>query len=697
MPALTSSVLDPLISRNNISALATNASAPSFDVVCAWPVSGQYGPGSRVLYYVLVAACVFARKAEWLRSACLAAALIFPAIAAIHAIVLTSVHVDNAVDMDVFGAFQLCSIGILAAPVTVRHSRTYWFDPGRNLIFLWTGVLLAGLLSLTVEFFRITPVDCPFTDDGHHNTLASFSYGSNLTCLPQCYAGPGGPFSPMRQGSTDEIYIIPTPDKLSFSTALLLSAACCIPAVLHLAFMWNKILEINWKSRFGNPDEDNPDEPIEGTNGATPRHVENINSMVRLFLSTIEIPVFGGAVIAILILGELNFFSDQVTYQTESMASVGQWGPIAGTALAALGSLYLYFAHEQDRAEPNLEMTHCNCSHHRSIDGPGSLSQSQEGDIWSAGGQDSANQYIDHVTASPRLSTASQEGREVGSEMMQSQTHPVVAQRIAMDALERRQTLGAGSSRSSDRDTMSIMPPKRSWTGDFGNRRRVAGALTKVGNYLGNAAYDSFDDSEFQRGRASDFPEIPGEGSRNPMLSRIRETYNPRRDEDGNVTPAPRSRSRAGSFISVASGITSDGSPTREVATPTQQPQSPRTKLARGRNACSADPNSNELITTPTPKPNPYIINAPGREPDSPILRVPPPTHNSPPQAHIVPDPTDSTTTTAAEPSSPIIVISPDPDTISPVTEMNEDQSETPLPSFASQGPRVGGSPPPVT
>ncbi|EHL03780.1 hypothetical protein M7I_0097 [Glarea lozoyensis 74030] len=47
------------------------------------------------------------------------AALLFPAVAALHGIVLASVHVEGAVDMDIYGAFQLCSIGILAAPVAV--------------------------------------------------------------------------------------------------------------------------------------------------------------------------------------------------------------------------------------------------------------------------------------------------------------------------------------------------------------------------------------------------------------------------------------------------------------------------------------------------------------------------------------------------------------------------------------------------
>lgn len=90
--------MPPLLNSSN--ATATNLTAISpLQVVCAWPVSGQYGPGSRFLYYILIAACVFARKAEWLRNACLAAALLFPAVAALHGIVLASLHVDGKLAM----------------------------------------------------------------------------------------------------------------------------------------------------------------------------------------------------------------------------------------------------------------------------------------------------------------------------------------------------------------------------------------------------------------------------------------------------------------------------------------------------------------------------------------------------------------------------------------------------------------------
>jgi len=46
--------------------------------------------------------------------------------------------------MDIYGAFQACSIGILASPLTVRLSRTYFSNRGRNAIFLWTALILTG-------------------------------------------------------------------------------------------------------------------------------------------------------------------------------------------------------------------------------------------------------------------------------------------------------------------------------------------------------------------------------------------------------------------------------------------------------------------------------------------------------------------------------------------------------------------------
>ncbi|RSL56375.1 hypothetical protein CEP51_014398 [Fusarium floridanum] len=323
----------------------------ALQVICAWPVSGQYGFGTRILYYVLIATCLLARREDWLVTPCLAAALVLPAVAAFHGIVLAAFHNPHAVDMDVFGAFQLCSIGIIVAPVTVMMSRTYFNDPGRNTIFLWTFLQLVGLLSLAIEFYRIQTSDCmqgnsqplPSSDVSH------FPYTEGNNCGLICSIQEG-PSSPMRGGSANNIYVIPAPGTLTFGTATLLAAACSIHAVLCLVSMWDKVVETNWKKHYQN----------RGTKGM----IKRLNQTIGYFLKILAVPVFGGAGLAILIVGEINFFSAQVRYQTEPMANVGQWAPVVGTSLAMLTSLYILLAkHIAEGEDSDSKVHRCNCSH----------------------------------------------------------------------------------------------------------------------------------------------------------------------------------------------------------------------------------------------------------------------------------------------------------------------------------------------
>lgn len=150
--------------------------------------------------------------------------------------------------------------------------------------------------------------------------VARFPFGNakcGLTCSTE-----EGPFSPMRGGAANNVYVIPAPNRLTFGAATLMAAACCVHAILWLVSMMDKILEINWKSRFGMEDE-HLDEPIEGTNGATKGDMKSVNDKIKFFFSVVAVPVFGGAGLAILIIGERNFFSPQVAYEIEPLASVG--------------------------------------------------------------------------------------------------------------------------------------------------------------------------------------------------------------------------------------------------------------------------------------------------------------------------------------------------------------------------------------
>ncbi|KAH3977655.1 hypothetical protein HBH70_106560 [Parastagonospora nodorum] len=525
---------------------ATNSTSPApLQVVCAFPVSGQYGAGSRILYYVLVITCIFARKAEWLRGALLAAALVLPSVAAIHAIVLASTHVNGAVDMDIYGAFQFCSIAILAAPLTVRLSKTYFYDPGRNVIFLWTIVILAGLIALCVEFYRATPIDCTSAQAGVPNlSKKNFPYG-NTTCDLRC-SDKDGPFSPLRGGAASEIYVVPAPTRLSFNTGMLLAAGFCIPAILSLIFTWDKILEINWKRR--REAEENLDEPVEGAN-VTVRELKGINSVVRMFLSVVEIPLFGGAVIAILSFGEANFFSQQVAYQTEPMAAVGQWAPIAGTVIAALGSLYLLWY----KGEKDLQEEHTTLPHTSDYLQHGSGSDREM----------SPSRFPDE----PRSPGAVSEGLGLGIRTTTSNDIGRIPT-ITEPAVERSATAGT-QHRNGEDDPSAGRPRVRQW-------------FTSAANYLGNAAHHKLDVSDYKDQKAHAFPEIPGEPLRNAAIGRISEQYT--------VLRAERSRAESTYAPSIASNSGLEGGSTP----PTHA--SPRPDISPSRK-----PKRKNTLEVPTP------------------------------------------------------------------------------------------------
>ena len=90
---------------------------------------------------------------------------------------------------------------------------------------------------------------------------------------------------------------------------MLLAAASCVPAILLLVYIWIKILELNYNKTLGD------------------RHPVDANYKVHFFVKLLlkGVPVFGCAVFAILVIGERNFFSTQVKWQTEPFSSIGAY------------------------------------------------------------------------------------------------------------------------------------------------------------------------------------------------------------------------------------------------------------------------------------------------------------------------------------------------------------------------------------
>lgn len=369
----------------------------------------------------------------------------------------------------------------------------------------------------------------------------------------------------MRGGAAANVNIIPVPRILTFNASMLLSAGFCIPAVLGLIFTWDKILEINWKRQR---EAERLDEQISGAN-ITVGEMKGINNVVRLFLSVIEIPLFGGVILTIIGIGEANFFSPQVRFDTEPMASIGeqgelrwgmlanitsgQWSPIAGTCLAALGSLYLLWAVGEDQPQ---------------------TSQTQY-----------ANSNLSHN------SPGSERNLSPGRRSMQEHS----PYRVPFDnALGIRSTSPQSMARvptitepESERFPSFENEPETSGNQQDGvitSRNKVREWFTSAANYMGNAAHEKFDVSEYNDEKANRFPEVPGEGLRNPALERISTQYSQLRKEN--------SRAASTYSPSIASNYGNEGS----AASPPPRQESPRPEISPSRRPARRD-----TLEVPTP------------------------------------------------------------------------------------------------
>lgn len=217
----------------------------------------------------------------------------------------------------------------------------------------------------------------------------------------------------------------------------------------------------------------------------------------------------------------------------------GQWAPIVGTGLAVLGSLSLLLAASPDHGKDD---------------------ENKKGTEKDRQGQNPPDHRCDcHMRqVDPSLVTASSPFA-VTLDPTEMNPNPTNSDRGTI-----REKLPSRTQSSPVHSTQL----KPSEPADEGSRRKVAKVLTSFANYVGTAAQDRFDVSDFKGGKALDFPELPGEAQRNPDLSQIREQYN-------HYNPAlGRTTSKAGSFTS---RLSFEGSAAATPRTGSPQPRSAST------------------------------------------------------------------------------------------------------------------------
>ncbi|KAL8746080.1 MAG: hypothetical protein Q9190_001865 [Brigantiaea leucoxantha] len=144
-----------------------NTDGYTFDVLCVYPINGQYGVLPRTLYYALLVFSLLFRSHIWISAASLAAAMVYGGTAAIHALALASrfkfsnyaggIHDDSVPaedlgDLDMNAIWVILSSGCLMLTPIINWSTTIR-KHARVITVYWGFLIFAGLICAMISMW----------------------------------------------------------------------------------------------------------------------------------------------------------------------------------------------------------------------------------------------------------------------------------------------------------------------------------------------------------------------------------------------------------------------------------------------------------------------------------------------------------------------------------------------------------------
>ena len=186
----------PTTSEVNSKTLYSTPNLIATEVVCAFPVSGQYGRTPQFTYIVMLAITVIIRRSTWLAVGIAAYALSYSGAAALHQIMIfmhnnrfspisshaycefLSIGPESPMFPACAGLYEpdfartntIIEIGLLAALPIAFYSTTFQKAESRPILIMWT-----LLLAIAYSFYTII-----ITDPNRHYQICPIGYSETL-------------------------------------------------------------------------------------------------------------------------------------------------------------------------------------------------------------------------------------------------------------------------------------------------------------------------------------------------------------------------------------------------------------------------------------------------------------------------------------------------------------------------------------
>ena len=133
------------------------------NAICAYSMSGQYGPIARYVNYSFLLVSIIFHRHKKIVSGALGAAMLFSAISAIHGIALASARGRGTVDLDIIPVFAITGVGMMVGAPLLAWSKTLKEAPRslRLVLFVWIALMFAGAMASVASLRALPkPVAC---------------------------------------------------------------------------------------------------------------------------------------------------------------------------------------------------------------------------------------------------------------------------------------------------------------------------------------------------------------------------------------------------------------------------------------------------------------------------------------------------------------------------------------------------------
>ncbi|KAI9782943.1 MAG: hypothetical protein M1839_004418 [Geoglossum umbratile] len=292
----------------------TNA---AIQVICAYPLSGEYGRMVRYLIYPLLALSLLFSVAGWVAGGALNTAMTYIAITGIHLAAMAVNREAGVLDLDILTAYHVCMVALILSPPLIMWTKSLQRPSGKGVFAIWVLLLWIGVILFTTAAKHL-PKPVPCLDGKGANVTSA---GELQRCTLNC-----AHFSlPLRRLQHAEVVVAPRYyDKLGTITIA--------GTVIVSFFVLFALVRASTATPYAIAAPQN--NQLYGNRGQTSNFESQYVAKGAGLIFSLPLKLSVAATITWVFIMEFTILKHLP--QLETNAAISQWGPLAAFALVTL-------------------------------------------------------------------------------------------------------------------------------------------------------------------------------------------------------------------------------------------------------------------------------------------------------------------------------------------------------------------------